>query len=339
MPELHKLTPALGVLQDRGQRVAIVTDGRMSGASGKVPAAIHVTPEAALGGPLSPGPRRRPDHRRRGAPGVLDLDGAESSGARRRTGARARRARSGPAPAASCSRRSGPPSARPTRAPACSRRTTPRSRRCPLSSPPESLLDLVPVIPVVVVDDVADGRAAGPGAGRRRPAGDRADPAHPGRAGRDPGDRRRGAGDPGRRGHDRHARAGQAGARRRRAVPGLAGQRRPRCSRAMADTGLPFLPGTATVSEVLAVLEAGLHGDEVLPGRGVRRRGVPDVDRVAGPAGAVLPDRRDHRGHRAGVPRPAERRLRRRLLAHPGRRRSPPATGPASSPWPAKPHR
>lgn len=53
MPELHKLTPALGVLQDRGQRVAIVTDGRMSGASGKVPAAIHVTPEAALGGPLT----------------------------------------------------------------------------------------------------------------------------------------------------------------------------------------------------------------------------------------------------------------------------------------------
>ena len=41
MPELHKLTPALGVLQDRGFRVALVTDGRMSGASGKVPAAIH----------------------------------------------------------------------------------------------------------------------------------------------------------------------------------------------------------------------------------------------------------------------------------------------------------
>jgi phosphogluconate dehydratase len=53
MPELHKLTPALGVLQDRGHKVAIVTDGRMSGASGKVPAAIHVTPEAALDGPLS----------------------------------------------------------------------------------------------------------------------------------------------------------------------------------------------------------------------------------------------------------------------------------------------
>jgi phosphogluconate dehydratase len=53
MPELHKLTPPLGVLQDRGFRVALVTDGRMSGASGKVPAAIHVSPEAYLGGPLA----------------------------------------------------------------------------------------------------------------------------------------------------------------------------------------------------------------------------------------------------------------------------------------------
>ena len=50
MPELHKLTPTLGVLQERGLKVALVTDGRMSGASGKVPAAIHVTPEAACGG-------------------------------------------------------------------------------------------------------------------------------------------------------------------------------------------------------------------------------------------------------------------------------------------------
>src|SRR3954452_7386407 len=53
MPELHKLIPALGVLQDRGHRVALVTDGRMSGASGKVPAAIHCTPEASAGGPLA----------------------------------------------------------------------------------------------------------------------------------------------------------------------------------------------------------------------------------------------------------------------------------------------
>ncbi|MFA7264537.1 MAG: phosphogluconate dehydratase [Caulobacter sp.] len=53
MPELHGLSPVLSVLQDRGHRVALVTDGRMSGASGKVPAAIHVTPEAAAGGPLA----------------------------------------------------------------------------------------------------------------------------------------------------------------------------------------------------------------------------------------------------------------------------------------------
>lgn len=53
MPELHRLTPPLGVLQDRGFKVALVTDGRMSGASGKVPAAIHVTPEASDGGPIA----------------------------------------------------------------------------------------------------------------------------------------------------------------------------------------------------------------------------------------------------------------------------------------------
>jgi len=53
MPELHKLTPTLGVLQDRGHRVSLVTDGRMSGASGKVPAAIHVSPEALPDGPLA----------------------------------------------------------------------------------------------------------------------------------------------------------------------------------------------------------------------------------------------------------------------------------------------
>jgi phosphogluconate dehydratase len=53
MPELHSLTPTLAVLQDRGLKVALVTDGRMSGASGKVPAAIHISPEASTGGPLA----------------------------------------------------------------------------------------------------------------------------------------------------------------------------------------------------------------------------------------------------------------------------------------------
>ncbi|MGD0959349.1 MAG: phosphogluconate dehydratase [Methylomonas sp.] len=53
MPELHKLTPALGVLQDRGFKIALITDGRMSGASGKVPSAIHMCPECIDGGPLA----------------------------------------------------------------------------------------------------------------------------------------------------------------------------------------------------------------------------------------------------------------------------------------------
>lgn len=53
MPELHKLTPILGILQDRGFKVALVTDGRMSGASGKIPAAIHLSPEALDNGPIS----------------------------------------------------------------------------------------------------------------------------------------------------------------------------------------------------------------------------------------------------------------------------------------------
>ena len=52
MPELHRLTPVLGVLQDQGFHVALVTDGRMSGASGKVPAVIHLSPEALLNGPI-----------------------------------------------------------------------------------------------------------------------------------------------------------------------------------------------------------------------------------------------------------------------------------------------
>lgn len=88
MPELHKLTPALGVLQDRGHAVALVTDGRMSGASGKIPAAIHVTPEAALGGPLSrvrDGDVIRVDAER----GVLEIDLAPEELQRREPAGRA----------------------------------------------------------------------------------------------------------------------------------------------------------------------------------------------------------------------------------------------------------
>ncbi|MCY0965031.1 phosphogluconate dehydratase [Parathalassolituus penaei] len=78
MPELHKLTPFLGTLQDKGFKVALVTDGRMSGASGKVPAAIHVWPEARLGGPLAhvqTGDRIRLD----GNTGELSLLAADDS--------------------------------------------------------------------------------------------------------------------------------------------------------------------------------------------------------------------------------------------------------------------
>jgi phosphogluconate dehydratase len=88
MPELHKLTPALGVLQDRGHRVALVTDGRMSGASGKVPAAIHLTPEAAAGGPLArvvDGDRITVD----ADAGILTLDVGAAEFARRKPTGRA----------------------------------------------------------------------------------------------------------------------------------------------------------------------------------------------------------------------------------------------------------
>jgi phosphogluconate dehydratase len=83
MPELHKLMPPLGVAQDRGFKVALVTDGRLSGASGKVPAAIHVTPEAAAGGPIAK--IRDGDMLRVDAPsGRLDVLVAEEEWAARR---------------------------------------------------------------------------------------------------------------------------------------------------------------------------------------------------------------------------------------------------------------
>jgi phosphogluconate dehydratase len=73
MPELHSLTPVLAVLQDRGLKVALVTDGRMSGASGKVPSAIHVSPRGPRRRPARPHPRRRrrPRRCRRGKLDVL----------------------------------------------------------------------------------------------------------------------------------------------------------------------------------------------------------------------------------------------------------------------------
>ncbi len=77
MPELHKLTPILASVMAHGHKVALVTDGRMSGASGKVPAAIHVTPEAQAGGPIAQAARRRHRHARRRSGG---LDGGGLAG-------------------------------------------------------------------------------------------------------------------------------------------------------------------------------------------------------------------------------------------------------------------
>ncbi len=96
MPELHKMTPYLGVLQDRGFKVALVTDGRMSGASGKIPAAIHVCPESFDGGPLArvrDGDLIRVD----GHNGELLLQVDEAEFASRQPAAR-------PAPASGCGR-------------------------------------------------------------------------------------------------------------------------------------------------------------------------------------------------------------------------------------------
>ena len=302
MPELHKLTPALGVLQDRGQKVAIVTDGRMSGASGKVPAAIHVTPEAALGGPLSRIQDGDVDHRRRRRRAARPARRPRRLRPPTRSPAGRRRAPSGPAPAASCSRRSAPPSGPPTPAPASSRASPPLARRSPcparLSSPTPLRARRRPG------DAGRRRRLPGPRRadrtrpGRRRPAGHRADAAHD----RSALDAIRaiaaevpeilvGAGTIATPGQAKEAL--DAGAQFL-VSPGTTGS----LLHAMQDTGLPFLPGTATVSEALAALEAGMHGDEVLPGRGVGRHGVPQGGRLARAGGPLLPDRWDHARHR-----------------------------------------
>ncbi len=89
---------------------------------------------------------------------------------------------------------------------------------------------------------------------------------------------------------------------------------------AMAGTELPFLPGTATVSEVLTVLEAGFTDMKFFPAEASGGAAFLKSDRLGGAGCPVLPDRRDNGRHRPDVPRPPERRLRRRLVAHSRRR-------------------
>ena len=296
MPELHKLTPALGVLQDRGQRVALVTDGRMSGASGKVPAAIHLTPEAAVGGPLArvqDGDLVTLD----ADAGVLDLHVAPYDLEARAAAVPddARVFGTGRELFSSFRAAVGPADQGASVFP-----TPPLRRRTLDDSEAPSLLDRVPVVPVVVLHDldhavpvaralvegglpvieltlrtpvaldaieaiathvpeilVGAGTIVAPGPGQGRAVRGRAVPGLPRYDGR----------------------AGRRDAGDRPAAPARRGDR---------------LGGAAAA-------RARLHGDEVLPGRGLRRRGLPEVDRRA-------------RCRRRGSARPAgsRRRARRR---------------------------
>ena len=262
MPELHKLTPALGVLQDRGQRVALVTDGRHVRRLGKGPG----------GDPPHAGGLRR---RRRS---LACRTGTSSpwmptrvcwtctsrrttsstvTAAQRRRLARLRhRPRAVP-------RVPHHASARPTRARACSRPTA--SWRASMTEAAGSLIDRVPVIPVVVLHEVEHAVPVARALVDGRRAGDRADPAY--------------AGCPGLHRADRHPRARDPPRRRHRSSP----RRRPRTqlsagaqflvspgttddlASAMRDTGLPHLPGAATVSEVLRLLELGYEEMKLFP--------------------------------------------------------------------------
>ncbi len=103
--------------------------------------------------------------------------------------------------------------------------------------------------------------------------------------------------------------------------------------KAMTDTGLPHLPGAATVSEVLFLLERGYRELKFFPRRGVGWREVPRLDPLTRSGGTVLPHRRyldvERRG---GLPVAAQRRLRRRILAHARRRREAEGLGPDQRP-------
>ena len=131
---------------------------------------------------------------------------------------------------------------------------------------------------------------------------------------------------------------GQAGRVSRRAVPGLARQHTDPAA-AMSDTGLPHLPGVATVSEILTALEAGYTELKFFPAEA--SGGADYLKSVSSPdpRRAVLPYRRDLHRERRPVPRAAERRLRRRLLDHAVRRCRGAATGHASPNWLPPPRR
>ena len=284
MPELHKLTPALGVLQDRGHQVAIVTDGRMSGASGKVPAAIHLTPEAAVGGPLAKvrdGDLITLD----ASSGHLELHVPDDELAGREA--------TGSAPTAR-----GVVGHRPRPV-----RQLPRLRR--VGRPRRQRLPEGPRMTMTESSSPNRRLPAGAGAGdpRRRP--------------RRPGHRRPGGPGPGRRrvpvieltlrtpvaleamaliaaevpeillgaGTVADAHPGLAGRGRRarrswspRAAP-------PTLLDAMTATGLPHLPGVATVTEVLTLLERGYREMKFFPAEAAG--GAPFLKAISSPVPAA----------------------------------------------------
>ena len=300
MPELHKLIPALGALQDRGHRVALVTDGRMSGASGKVPAAIHLTPEAAAGGPIAR--IRSGDVIRIDATAdLLDLLlGDEQLGARPVEGQAPDDASwtgTGRELFASFRRHVGSAEHGASVIP----QTRGGHRLMPRLTPAD-LLDLAPVIPVVVIDEperavpIAQALLAGgipvievtlrtPGALDAIRAITATEP-----------DVVVGAGTVTTPALVRQA--VDAGAHFL-VSPGTTG----RLLAAMDDAGVPCLPGVATRVGGHAPARSRPARDEVLPRRSLRRTRVPERDRRAVPGRAVLPDRRDHASQRRPVPR------------------------------------
>ena len=301
MPELHKLTPALGVLQDRGHKVALITDGRMSGASGKVPAAIHLTPEAAAGGPIA--------RLRDGDLVTLDAVAGGSpctcptpSSRRARSPVAPRTPTSGSAPAANCSRTCARSSVPPTRAPASSpvrMKPGPPDPSNPGDSV-KSLLDIAPVIPVVVIDDfrhaVRSLRRSWRGGVpvieltlRTPSALDAIE-----RIAAEVPDILVGAGTIVR--PEQAKQAADAGAQFL-VSPGHT----PSLLSAMTDTGLPHLPGVATVSEVLTLLEAGYTEMKFFPAEAAGGAKFLASIPLPGPGGAVLPDRWHHPRHRAAT--------------------------------------
>ena len=160
MPELHKLTPSLGVLQDKGFKVALVTDGRMSGASGKVPAAIHLTPEAADGGPLA---RLRDGDivRLDAEAGTLEALVEPAAWAARDLCDRRSCPPTITASAATCSPACGAASAVPRPAPRCWATWRPEETRMSYTQNPHSrrvaeMIDEAVVIPVMVMRDLAE---------------------------------------------------------------------------------------------------------------------------------------------------------------------------------------